>query len=162
MSRVINIDELWKELEILYDAKNGEVAWNDALWKIKSAPVVESNAQQWIPCSERLPEDGEKVIVQAQDMYYNMGEDTGVVIGYRHGQHWETFTAKGCELIRYPAAWMPRPESWNGEKWNRKIKSKKESKVWRICNAYMTRHMTAQEAMTRIIDIMKEKNFGKK
>lgn len=41
-------------------------------------------------------------------------------------------------------------------------KSKKESKVWRICNAYMTRHMTAPEAMARIIDIMKEKNLGKK
>ena len=66
----------------------------------------------------------------------------------------------------YTAAESKYRKMWDemqvAQQWNRKIKSKKESKVWRICNAYMTRHMTAQEAMTRIIDIMKEKNFGKK
>lgn len=72
MGRVINIDELWKELEILYDAKNGEVTWNDALWKIKRAPVVELKAQQWIPCSEqKYPSDNREVEVTCEFTRYD-------------------------------------------------------------------------------------------
>lgn len=72
MGRVINIDELWKELEILYDAKNGEVSWNDALWKIKSAPIVESDVQQWIPCSKQeYPSDNREVEVTCEFTRYD-------------------------------------------------------------------------------------------
>ena len=49
MDRLINIDELWKELEILYDAKNGEVSWNDAILEIKKAPTIEERKTgKWV------------------------------------------------------------------------------------------------------------------
>lgn len=129
MGRVINIDELWKELEILYDAKNGEVSWNDALWKIKSAPVFESNAQQWIPFKTRplteeekeehpkwdfildcpLPDDGQRILVNIKykgheavqlDEYY---DDDG------------SYLDSGYEIGTEANAWMPLPEPWKGE-----------------------------------------------
>ena len=53
--------------------------------------------QRWIPCSKRLPEDGETVIVQFDD------GDMEIL----------TFPNIYKKLNR--VAWMPLPEPWRGE-----------------------------------------------
>lgn len=134
MCRLINIDELWKELEILYDAKNGEVTWNDALWKIKRAPVVESNAQQWVSCKTRLPEELEEVNVtwinHYPESYYDFVKGkpfTGSAVYYNGKWYWYSSTCTdilgeygendidevddAIEIV----AWKPIGEPWKGE-----------------------------------------------
>ena len=63
--------------------------------------------QRWIPCSERLPEDGTEVFVYLFDIpspYIAWIEDT----------HWYT---EDFEVDREdePIAWMPLPEPYKGE-----------------------------------------------
>lgn len=71
---------------------------------------------RWIPVSERLPEESIKVLVQSEDVYYNIGENShGIIIGWRNGQYWSTYTVKGIELIKYPVAWMPLPKPYKAE-----------------------------------------------
>lgn len=71
---------------------------------------------KWIPVSERLPEESVKVLVQSEDVYYNIGENSnGIIIGWRNGQYWSTYTVKGIEFIKYPVAWMPLPESYKAK-----------------------------------------------
>ena len=69
---------------------------------------------QWIPCSERLPENSTRVLVQVDDMYHTTDTNNGILTGWRKGDYWYTFTIRGCETIRYPLAWMPLPEPWKG------------------------------------------------
>ena len=71
-----------------------------------------TNEEKWIPVDKRLPEEHKKVLVQAQDLYYTMGDSNGICIGWRNGPYWSTFTAKGHELIRYPVAWMELPKPY--------------------------------------------------
>ena len=37
---LIDRGELWSELGILYEQRNGRVNWNDALMEIKNAPAI--------------------------------------------------------------------------------------------------------------------------
>lgn len=63
-------------------------------------------AQQWIPCSERLPNKDEVVFVYLfGDSPYNAWWD---------GRDWNTddFT---IEREEEPLAWMPLPEPWKGD-----------------------------------------------
>ena len=63
--------------------------------------------QQWIPCSERLPDKNQICIVT----------DDKRDITYEYGFHLETYdevngwTYLGHKII----AWMPLPEPWKGE-----------------------------------------------
>ena len=65
------------------------------------------NGNQWIPCSERLPEKDEEVIV------YLFGDSP--YLAWFDGLEWQTedFTIEDDEK---PTAWMPLPEGWKGEK----------------------------------------------
>ena len=60
------------------------------------------DAQHWIPCSERLPEEYTKAIVQAEDGVMTIG----------------TYTKYGwifpCHVAT-SVAWMPLPPSYQGE-----------------------------------------------
>lgn len=48
--RLIDADELWNELGILYEQNKGKVNWNDALLEIKNAPTIEERKKgEWIP-----------------------------------------------------------------------------------------------------------------
>ncbi len=71
--------------------------------------------QRWIPVSDSLPEEEEKVLVQCDDLYYNMNENTGIILGWRVGKYWFTYTANGLERIRYVISWMPLPERYKVE-----------------------------------------------
>ena len=76
--------------------------YEQALTEIRE--MLEADAQQWIPCSERLP-----------DMYrtyylVSLADKKEVDIAYytEYGT-WETFRNDEVE------AWMPLPEPWKGE-----------------------------------------------
>ena len=59
--------------------------------------------QEWIPCSERLPNDGDRVVVQ-----YANG-DLGVINSCRI-RLWNIINSPYSTVV----AWMPLPEPWKG------------------------------------------------
>ena len=72
---------------------------------------------RWIPCSERLPENGRQVLVYARSVHYalakydEMRDADGV---YR--KQWVTFDAwKPFYTIKEVIAWMPLPEPYKGK-----------------------------------------------
>lgn len=74
----------------------------DAIW---DAPAV----NRWIPCSERLPEQGQRVIAQ-----FRYGKDTAISTARRtHSGSWIVdcmrYADKECVIIQ---AWMPLPDAY--------------------------------------------------
>ena len=67
---------------------------------------------KWIPISKRLPEEATLVLVTCQDLYLHK---LNPCIGWRNGQYWSTFCAKGDTLIQYPIAWQPLPKPYKVE-----------------------------------------------
>ena len=79
----------------------------------KDMRVISQNAGQWIPCSERLPEDDTLMLVnyidhrpEAMDIWIGWHEMENV--WYINGE--EHSRERGNEVI----AWMPLPEPWRG------------------------------------------------
>lgn len=68
---------------------------------------IVSTAQQWIPCSERLPED-------EKDVFVYLFDRPSPYIAWVRGRHWYT---EDFEVGKEdePLAWMPLPEPWKGE-----------------------------------------------
>ena len=75
------------------------------------------SGQQWIPCSERLPEYYCEVIVTVKEKYeyekeYRYYTD---IAEHLEGDDWCTFNdwdeGQDVEIV----AWMPLPEPWKGE-----------------------------------------------
>lgn len=65
-------------------------------------------AQQWIPCSERLPEVGEDVLFSVGGVYVAEGclrEDGG----------WVQFRWNATQLKDVVGAWRRLPDPWEGE-----------------------------------------------
>lgn len=62
------------------------------------------SAQQWIPCSERLPLDHDSVLITDYDYWID--------IGYHDGQTWHYSEAVGTPQV---IAWMPLPDPYKGE-----------------------------------------------
>ena len=64
--------------------------------------------QQWIPCSDRLPEEEVEVFV------YLFDRPLPYIAWISKGGKWHTedFTLEADEN---PVAWMPLPEPWKGE-----------------------------------------------
>ena len=56
----------------------------------------------WIPCSERLPEDGDKVLCMTKTKKGNLNH----VVGYHYSGGW------ACGMNRNVIAWMPLPEPY--------------------------------------------------
>lgn len=79
----------------------------------KMIAPLNQEVREWIPITpETLPKEGKMVLVQARELYYNMGDNTGIVRGFHHGGHWSTYTISGHDRIRYAEAWMPLPEPY--------------------------------------------------
>ena len=112
---------------------------NSGLGKNKSLEYIRKylenmpSAQQWIPCSERLPETGTNVLLYIPPR--DGVNQQGIRIGYRdernpipedekgernfwgirtYGGEWNV-TGWGYYDRPIPAAWMPLPEPWKGE-----------------------------------------------
>ena len=115
-------------LEVL-DWKWAGKAAIDAIKNLPSAQpdVPDSKVGKWIPCSERLPEDGRLVLttIIGTDIIYldecetledavkrSMGMKR-VSVGFIGSDGW--YGADGYPEIVTPRAWMPLPEPWKGE-----------------------------------------------
>lgn len=69
---------------------------------------------QWIPCSERLPEEGKSVLVWYE--YYAYGNKNRIVQTYGVGRVYGDFWAGDVQGTRSKCiAWMPLPEPYNKE-----------------------------------------------
>lgn len=77
--------------------------------KISAIPTVEQPKQKWIPCSERLPEVGQIVIVT---------DDRGKVYEYELNPLYvdKYATGKWRFLGHEILAWMPLPEPYEVER----------------------------------------------
>ena len=72
--------------------------------------VVTQSASQWIPCSERLPEESGEYLVTIR--YKDGGSDLTDLIKYNsYWREWNDLELFGGKVI----AWQPKPEPWEGE-----------------------------------------------
>lgn len=81
---------------------------------IKALEELKRKTGQWIPCSERLPENNRQVLVYARSVHYalakydEMREEDGT-----YKKQWVTFDAwKPFYTIKEVIAWMPLPEPY--------------------------------------------------
>jgi hypothetical protein len=62
---------------------------------------------QWIPCSKRLPKEGEVVLICVQFEY----SPKMFVASRQDHNYW---TGVGARFAKEMVAWMPLPKPWNG------------------------------------------------
>ena len=80
-----------------------------ALKALKALPSAQPE-QRWIPCSERLPEEGVNVLLCIKDWE---SQKTKMVVSLRRDyNYWDGLGRD----IRGDIAWMPLPEPWKGER----------------------------------------------
>lgn len=91
-----------------------EQGWMDALDNLKNAPAV--SVPQWISVKDRLPEDGEHVLIWYE--YFRYGSYNRIFktheIAYQYGGHW-TGASDSLGVDARVFAWMPLPEPPKGE-----------------------------------------------
>lgn len=91
-----------------------EQGWMDALDNLKNAPAV--SVPQWISVKDRLPEDGENVLIWYE--YFRYGSYnrmyTTYEIAYQYNGHWAGAGASLGQQARV-FAWMPLPEPPKGD-----------------------------------------------
>lgn len=109
--RLIDADEMIKGLSKFITCKLGEIKAVDIKKFINKQPTVESN--QWIPCSERLPEieDCETCISKK----VNFKDEDGK---YYYGHYdFELGNWVGEEdfWVYEVVAWMPLPQAYMGK-----------------------------------------------
>ena len=97
-------DDTW---DIVIHCEN-EKEFNEAREKILS--------MNWIPVTERLPENGEQVLVYARNVHYALAKyDEMREAGGTYKKQWVTFDAwKPFYTIKEVIAWMPLPK-WEGD-----------------------------------------------
>ena len=106
ISRAAAIDALEKESQV--DGAYGYMDTKSIVDLLMDLP----SAQQWIPCSERQPEETNLYWVTVKPIDSEMLEVTQRwYFGRGYGDGWE------AELYEPPLAWMPMewPEPWRGE-----------------------------------------------
>lgn len=105
----------------------------DAINAIKSIPTIEPKRGEWIPCSERLPEDIRPVLVTwknndpASYYQYIVGKHFIGTAHYHSGKwYWYSSVTEDllaeygkCETEEFDeaieaVAWMPLPQPWKG------------------------------------------------
>ena len=90
----------------LSDKVANEMLFIDAIVdKIENIPSAEPR-QRWIPVTESLPEDGERVLITHKG---------GVSFGWYNGSYWERGAPTNHRPLQTVIAWMPLPEAYRGE-----------------------------------------------
>lgn len=81
--------------------------------EINSIPSADRPRGEWIPCSERLPDERQDVYVT---VFWDDYGDTITAYGMRTQFGWSLWNTAEAELIKgYTViAWMPLPEPWKG------------------------------------------------
>lgn len=109
----INEAEEWIET---YSSGRGGQRERDAIKHVISGIKKLPSVQQWIPCSERLPEDSDyHDFWETPDgavMWCKKTGEIGVGWYYASTKNWSDLWDNG---VRDVIAWMPLPEPWRGE-----------------------------------------------
>ena len=85
-------------------------AWN----KYKNYP----QESHWIPCSERLPEDSQFVLMTIRRMGEHYNHEPFISVGYISWNQSAWWCAHDGDCKSHDVrvdAWMPLPEPWRGE-----------------------------------------------
>lgn len=102
MGRLIDADKLKEELGKSWAFEN---TLYDVCRIINDAPTIE--VPKWIPCSERLPNNDEEVIVSVEDdRADNIFKYT--TTAWRYGDVWVSDNERICGII----SWMPLPQPY--------------------------------------------------
>ena len=88
-----------------------------AIRYIKAQPpadVPDINVGEWIPCSERLPERYQKVLVTAPRMQTVLLKEPTYFVDIGHCDFEGKFNLSTARTRQYAEAWMPLPEPYKG------------------------------------------------
>lgn len=105
--RLIDADVLLtdRRMRMYYHLPNGDIAV--PVIDIEHAPTIEE--RKWIPCSERLPRQGQEVICQCRANMIRVLKLDAYGDWYQDAEH--------CYMSGFVIAWMPLPEPWRGEEY---------------------------------------------
>ena len=119
--RTIDADALIPKLKAILEAENqiyGRVSWGfsaKCLQVIEDASTIEPESQ-WIPCSERLPEENGQYLITVK---YKHVDDSYEDVYAEHGEwsdgRWDMFCFGHCGEVDGIIAWMPLPKPYSPE-----------------------------------------------
>lgn len=84
---------------------------------IKKLPSVEPEPQ-WMPCSERLPEEDGQYLITVKYKHVDGYDDVYAEHGDWDNGKWDMFNFGHCGEVEGILAWMPLPEPYKGGEQN--------------------------------------------
>ena len=70
--------------------------------------------QEWIPCSERLPEENGQYLITVKYVHVDGYDDIYAEHGEWTDGKWDMFCFGHCGKVENIIAWMPLPEPYQG------------------------------------------------
>lgn len=100
-----NIEKIRQSAQMMDDTHRADIIMH-GMYLCEKAVRNQPPAQQWIPCSERLPEEGEVVLTQAK-----FKDDIKMAVSARVDfNYWTGWGTREINIV----AWMPLPEPFKG------------------------------------------------
>lgn len=82
--------------------------------KIHELPSIE-NKREWIPVSERLPEEDGQYLITVKYMHVDGYDDIYAEHGEWYDGRWDTFCFGHCGKVEGIIAWQPLPEPYKAD-----------------------------------------------